>query len=116
MKQTYPDLCLERASKASEGPWEFRATKQSQDVDEGYFSYVRLSGKNGDRVLMADAGLISDLEFIVQARTDIEELGKRLKRACDALREAGCQGCDGYDGIADELESMPDYKKRSVEV
>lgn len=53
----YADTCLERASMATEGPWKVITCKSLEDAD-----------------------------FICEARTDVPELARRLKKACEALR------------------------------
>lgn len=70
MKKTYADECLERAEKATEGPWE----------------------SSCDNVATSDfhicATYNNDEEFIAHARTDVPELAKRLKIALKELRRA----------------------------
>jgi hypothetical protein len=85
--KTYADQCLERAEKATEGPW----------------------SPLSDLIV----GCMDDSEFIAHARTDVTELARRLKEACDYLRlDCEVSGRDHllncFCTIADELEAMPE--------
>lgn len=91
MTQTYADICLERVEKA---PNTYRL--------DGPRDYVRESSN-----------------FYHHARTDVPELARRLKKACELLRAASNvfgklagYDCAEYDYAvtADELEAMPEEK------
>lgn len=95
--KTYADECLERAEKATEGPWKSGVTYHHEQ----------------------------NAKFIAHARTDVPELARRLKKACETIRElAGClEWLNGWSKnlgtdpfvinlfkFADELEAMPEEK------
>ncbi len=81
--KTYADQCLERAEKATKGPWK-----------AGHSYHFE---KNA--------------EFIAHSRTDVPELARRLKKACDLL---GALKCGHYDTewLADELEKLPECSRK----
>lgn len=85
MTKTYPDESLERAEKATEGPWE--ASCDTVSVPDQVICYTH----NNDE------------EFIAHARTDVPELARRLKRACDFLRFV--DGTTTAINMAKELEA-----------
>lgn len=75
---TYADECLERAEKATYGPWvsvtcsnNLMAIRDAGGlyVHSGYFNFI------------------TDAEFTAAARTDVPELARRLKKACELLRQ-----------------------------
>lgn len=95
-KPTYADECLARASRATPGPWK----------------------ANGNEVkpIFCDccAWCSETAEFIAHARTDVVELAKRLKKACDELRAAIPRIEDGFMwyekellALAERLEAPP---------
>lgn len=109
-KPTYADTCLERAEKATEGPW---------NLVRGKWVCCEIipAGETSDSI--AEYYLPKNGDFIAHARTDVPELARRLKLACDALRLTGVtlRRHGEYDEatlnckIADELESgMPGEK------
>jgi hypothetical protein len=96
MTRTYADICLESAEKATNGPW--------IEKNDWY-----IEKPNGIR--LAEAYDVRNIQFIAHARTDVPELSRRLKRACDALRMV-CVHSDFslYKDLADELESISEEK------
>lgn len=103
MKPTYPDTCLERAAKATKGPW-WLETEALSDMFIAHGSKTDLSAQF-DVLESYDK---DDFDFIAHSRTDVVELARRLKRACEELRAYA------EDEIAhkfiDELEAMPEEK------
>lgn len=80
MSKSYADECLERAEKATPGPW-------SWDTVFQYDQTLRImKGIRDDVFISADGPVKADAEFIAHARTDVVELANRLKKACDAMR------------------------------
>lgn len=85
-KKIYSDICLQRAEKASVGPWiteeKIWSNQRSDDV---YFKYkIVLNGEK--KKIINDASLDkADSEFVAHARTDVPELARRLKKACEEL-------------------------------
>lgn len=112
MGLNYIDDCLERAQKATPGPWQqFSNTVEGTscnyiESDRGWVTTVFTGFKNAD--------------FIAHARTDVEELAKRLKKAIEACRteaklEAATAGPFGpfgekWNKLADELEAPLEAK------
>lgn len=102
MTKSYADECLERAKKATEGPW-----STLEEGDEVHaISFVEACGDPLHIALSTHTEY--DADFISHARTDVPELARRLKRACETLR--------GYDihlfnQILDELEAPLEKKK-----
>lgn len=97
MTKTYADMCLERASKATEGPW-------------GTVTYDGLNviAKNNGLVCEVNRQFIPNARFIAHSRTDVVELATRLKRACEIIHDEFCsQRCHPYHL---ELEAMPEEK------
>ena len=123
MAKSYIDQILERAEKATEGPW---------DVEYGVSmrtAWAFMSRKSREYILRLDGGenckideetgqVEETLEFIAHARSDVPELARRLIRACDELRRTGIEfrrlgdydSANAYSMIADELEAMPEEK------
>lgn len=112
MTKSYADSCIEIASHATEGPWVF-------DTDCDVFAGKQdESGEFEKRVctMPYSADYHADLKFIAHSRTDVVELARRLKKACEELR-LSCitfRRCGQYDEailnerIANELEAMPE--------
>lgn len=99
--KSYADSCLERAEKATPGPWE------CSDLSP---SYVERPGSRRMIPIME----FNDAQFISHARQDVEELARRLKRACEKLKWIANQGNVSKEyliGLADELEAMPEGGK-----
>lgn len=110
-KKSYADQCLERAEKATVGPWkstwredENRNKKQIESTSSIVFGKSFI--------------LPHDAEFISHARTDVPELARRLKKACEALAKIAywksdanvcCFPEDCY-GLIDELEAPLENK------
>jgi hypothetical protein len=78
MTKSYADTCLERAEKASPGCWD------KEPRNSNYSTQVVI--KKG-RLAVANCYTTEDIEFIAHARTDVETLARRLKRACERLRD-----------------------------
>lgn len=100
MKKTYPDQCLERSEKATEGPWVTNGGSAIIATDVcGQFGISSIRKKKPKRK--------QDFTFIAHARTDVPELARRLKKACDALKDAYNLQLhpSNLQDIADELES-----------
>ena len=106
MKKTYADECLERAEEATGGPWsEYQYGVCSEKVYNSVNERLNICGEVKPR----------DAEFIAHSRTDVVELARKLKKACDRLRFAAKRFYfEGYlmdalyfNQIAEELEAMP---------
>lgn len=105
MMTTYADRCLERASRATPGPWKSEECITTEYDSNGPDSnrgaspeyYNCVAYENSFSV--PDPRAIADAEFIAHARTDVEELAKRLKRACEEIRCTGIilRRCGQYD-------------------
>lgn len=80
-KKSYADICLERAEKASPGPW-----------DESLASEAWL------------ANSINNSKFCRHARTDVPELAKKLNKACRVLRDKYYTDLE-REVLAEELEA-----------
>lgn len=80
INKTYADECLERAGKATEGPWSwYRESVLSSKVSPSCVLSTDGYNNNYD----AESG---DREFIAHARTDVPELARRLKLAIEILK------------------------------
>lgn len=94
---SYADQCLQRAEKATEGPW------TCSDIG----SIHSPSGKpiqTGGPECESETCYANALH-IAHGRTDVPELARRLKEAIEALRSE----CSyDFDQIADRLEAMPE--------
>lgn len=95
MTKSYADQCLDRAERATPGPWKNEPASQP---------WLRNRTNNA--------------EFCRHARTDVPELARRLKKAIDALQKIGywksdvnvcCFPVECY-ALVDELEEMPAEK------
>lgn len=92
MKKTFPEICLERAEKASPGPWE----PMHCDYALGGFA---------------------DDKFIARARDDVPELCRRLERAIQTIsmllemgecrQDEDCDHCVALQ-VIEELEAPID--------
>lgn len=71
-KKTYADECIERAVKATEGPWEYILDENWIDSNSGLV--VNPSCGNLDK-----GHRITNGEFIAHSRVDVPELARRLK-------------------------------------
>lgn len=80
-KCNYIDECLARAEKATEGPW-------IGDEFEMCAPKAPVVIPGNIRLVWADDYYMNewDAEFIAQARTDVPELARRLKKAITLLR------------------------------
>lgn len=87
--KTYAQTCLERAEKATEGPWRFRIVNEE--------TYL---GNLPTPEIVNSSGIYpnthADFELIAHSRTDVVELARRLEKATQSLRD-----------IATELASVP---------
>lgn len=109
-KSTYAEACLERAEKATEGPWH----RVAANVEKSKHGHITTTWTFPDNA-----------EFIAHARTDVPELARRLDSACDAIRKAA-DALNGYGTVilsmdpfskilfdlADELEAMPEGENK----
>ena len=107
--KTYADLCLERALKATEGPWKTYKCSYSNGeacgIDPlGGFDYSMdechhpLSTENAD--------------FMSNARTDVPELARRLKIACEELKFVHLYYAHIYDANPIKLDMMKKYQTK----
>lgn len=104
MGMNYIDLCIERAEKATEGPWEY-------DGEDLLIPSTPKEGKKCYGFVAHDEQRQNDFPFIAHSRTDVPELARRLKKACEYLRlESVCSRKKILNTIADELEAMPEGK------
>lgn len=116
MGKTYADLCLERAAKATEGPWKYQfvddcmgmarslsCNNEDVDVDSEFWIWEQLYG--GDDTRDSVKLTLETAQFIVHSRSDVPELARRLKKACDFLRYV--DGTTIVIKFADELEAIP---------
>ncbi len=111
--KSYADICLERASKATEGPW---STLQ----EEHEVHAISFTDAAGDPLHIAQwIPQVENAEFIAHSRTDVVELANRLKRACEFLRMRRKQlmltsqpgTALTYKELADELEAPLEGEK-----
>jgi hypothetical protein len=103
MKKTYADICLERAEKATSGPWKMSGSGFNLEVSSPKENLI-IHSVNGHKAIRWHE---VDVEFIAHSRTDVPELARRLKRAVEYLRlESNCSGKKILNTIADELEAM----------
>lgn len=80
MSKTYADQCLERADKATEGPW--------NKVDDEYGIRIpEVKGECEGCIGWLKPAYEEDAVFIAHARTDVPELARRLKRSIDIVRQ-----------------------------
>lgn len=123
IKQSYADLCLKRAKKATKGPWVWR-----KDVMQAIRVCIEpCDGTCGaETIIETDSGYYppraNDKEFIAHARADIPELARRLKRAIQGLNHLNSVAWlkttyKTKNGVKrnlkqfiDELEAIPEEK------
>jgi hypothetical protein len=106
MTKSYADTCLERAEKATSGPWEVNS------------KYDQIWNPSTQEFIGTEDADCPATQFIVHARADVPELARRLKKACEELRLASKavqaaglpKVAEVMKEIADELESMPEEK------
>jgi hypothetical protein len=112
MKKTYADVCLERAENATPGPWiPQEKIWSNQYADDVYFKYKIVVNKDKEKIVGDERTDDSNAEFIASSRSDVPELAKRLKRACEILREIHAHfsfASKTMNDLADELEAMPE--------
>ncbi len=104
MNKTYADNCLERAEKATKGPWHIG------HINEDFSYFMDVDSPEGR---IAEEVHDTEAYFIVAARTSVPELARRLKRACSIIRHQGVHHVQEKEGQflineADRLEAMPD--------
>ena len=95
-KKTYADRCLERAEKAPEGPWVYDKGVIFTKTNP-FFLQTLTRERPGDPWEMNEASY-----FIANARQDVPELVRRLKKACAYLRKSSYTN---LRDVADELET-----------
>lgn len=104
----YIEECLDRAEKATEGPWEAQVSLSIQTEKEMEKKRNRVASVRGITVWGKYSAISckDEAEFIAHSRTDVPELCRRLKKACEWLRkvQAG-QTLWNFDKIAEELEA-----------
>lgn len=113
--KSYPDTCIERAEKATEGPWknvgDCLITEYDSNGPDGHRGaspeYYNCTGYEGGFPI-PDNRAVADAEFIAHARTDVPELARRLNTAIRRLRELSVKRRD--DEFTDELEAMKEEK------
>lgn len=99
VKKSYADICLERASKASPGPWKddkgtiFTGEGFCFWLDSGLLKYGALDNiSDRDERNKARSRIWNELRensyFTVEARTMVPELARRLNLACDWLENS----------------------------
>lgn len=108
--KTYIDECLERAEKATEGPWEAMFTFGSSDLP------AAVEGPNRTLIVRIDEACSEqpsdDIRFIARARMDVPELARRLKKAIEALNsQEGQFGIKLFEKLIRELEAPIGDKK-----
>lgn len=97
--KTYAEVCIERAEKATEGPWHIGYVHEDETAD--------IDGPNLEPI--AEEVMPENCSFIVNARKDVPELARRLKAACEYLRAIDYR--IGKICVADELEAIPREEK-----
>jgi hypothetical protein len=112
MTKSYADICIERAEKATEGPW----------VRYHYAAWDGIEGANRKDICCmsnsdweADGPIADNIQFIAHAREDVPELAKRLKKCIARIRfEAGLfpQFRNELNELADELEAIPKVEEK----
>ncbi len=99
MKKTYADKCLERAEKATEGPWTV--------IDDEYGLRIpEVKGICEGCVGWLKPAYEEEAEFIAHSRTDVPELARRLKAAIDLLKDfENTKGLFAY-GLAYRIQEL----------
>lgn len=101
--KSYADECLERADKATEGPWTMAGITierlEIASYGRGPCGVIHIASMNSRNVSSRE----TDAEFIAHARSDVPELARRLKKACEYLRACGYMVGNKY--AAEELEA-----------
>jgi hypothetical protein len=108
--KTYAEVCLERASKATLGPMEVSPGNEIVTKWKSLEHNAHIQVASFD--LTKQGGL--DAEFYTAARSDVPELGRRLKKACFILQccaeDMDSEDADEIMEIIKELEEMPEEK------
>lgn len=95
-KVSFADICIERAEKATQGPW-------VSEWDSLAIKNVRASDQT-----IIHSGFPTNSDFVANARTDVPELARRLKLAVKCLRqwaEMSPELKNDYLTLANDLES-----------
>lgn len=105
---TFADECLERASKATNGPWDTLC-------EHGEVHAITFIDSGGDPFhIVENLKRHDDAEFIAHSRTDVVELANRLKRAIHELKliaqHAELLKIPVYYSFIDELEKPLEKK------
>lgn len=109
MKKTYADLCLERAEKATEGPWHdnkcgrnIRNYAHEKKLGKK-FHIARYPHRTTDYPISHEEHA-ANAEFIANARGDVPELARRLTRAIELI-----------DSLSEDFHPDEDDKFDSVQ-
>lgn len=109
--KTYADTCLERAEKATEGPW------HTGHLSEVRFDHADIDSATGETIAEDVFGTYNRV-FIAHSRTDVPELARRLKVACELLRDIEPYLHPNARGpwfniraLVDKLEAIPKGEK-----
>lgn len=118
--KTYAEMCIERAEKATPGPWvsgEFIGrveTEYQPDCCE-FYNCRLIVDLNYSSLCRSQDMEAFNCRFIAHAREDVPELANRLKKACDSL--AILEGVirrkmpvheDWVKELREELERVPE--------
>ncbi len=116
---TYPDECIERAERATRGPWKLTEKK----IDIAFLNkpilttFYGVDGPNAFVSFQSIGEAKPDAEFIAHSRTDVVELAMRLKRACVILKNLNHsviwddpEELDEFNELIDELEAPLEKK------
>lgn len=102
-KKSYSDQCLERAENATKGPWETMCLFGSWDLP------VQINDMKDNTIVKVDTdcrNVVSNCNFIAASRTDVPELARRLKKACEALKQ--------YKEVISEIISVLENKDSNI--
>lgn len=105
--KSYADQCLDRAEKATEGPWEAQVSLSIQTEKEMEKKRNRVASVRGITVWGKYSAISckDEAEFIAHARTDVPELARRLKKACEIIKELKFHDRNFIAKVIDELEA-----------
>lgn len=110
MKRTFADIVLERCEKVTPGPWWLVEEQTHKSMFVAHGSKTDLS----DQFDILESYNKQDYEFIAHSRTDVPELCRRLKKACEMLRIANTYlfpiNKGEFHDIADDLEAPLEEK------
>ena len=117
MTETYADICLERADKATKGPWEAERIYHNDgsinyEINDRY-QLVAFREQNFEEPIRAKF----NADFYAHASTDVPELAIRLKIVCAALAilKSGLERNitvhpEWVQKVIDVLEAIPEKK------